>query len=182
MNDEKPFIEINIESTVESDVNQRSILEKIYNSNKKQRILNIEWIGTTEKPKLRFNFKNKAQIEALYQKDDSVLSRFIEFHQANKFPQTFQELESDKSDSEQIYLVLKYKTNNKLPIRQYYKRVEWYRHFFKINISTEETTDGFLFFYRRKQDFISSIIDKSNPEDFLIWLKKRGIKINSKVL
>lgn len=178
------FIEINIESSVEQEANYELILTHIKKYFNKFGINDINLIDTEKNPKLRINFIDKNQFITFYKKDDAVLSRFMEFLQKGKFPQSFintvQEKEINSLDSKNLYLVLKYKTDFKSPIRHYYNQIEWYRQFFKINISTEELTDGFLFFYQKKQDFHDALIDKSNPIEIINWIDSREYNINLK--
>ncbi len=78
------------------------------------------------------------------------------------------------------YVVVKYQTNYKKPMRKYYQFVSNIARFLGIMYSVEEIEDGFLFFYERKIDFIGSQLNPINSTEIEGWIQFLNIDLKEK--
>lgn len=75
------------------------------------------------------------------------------------------------------YLVLKYRTNLKKPMRESYQFAGNIVKLFGVAFSIEEIEDGFLFFYMRKNDFLGFQIDPTNYREVKDWIQYLGVDL-----
>ncbi|MHA1732536.1 MAG: hypothetical protein ACTSU5_11365 [Promethearchaeota archaeon] len=73
-----------------------------------------------------------------------------------------------------VYLVLRYRTNFKKPLKENYQLAAKLAEIFHEGVYHEELEDGFLLFYQKEEDFVKSRLDKTNPVTLKDWLEKKG--------
>ncbi len=185
---ESPFIEISIK-TLNSNQNLKEILTVIANRNEKSPYNSVLWKGTDANPILRLDYISYADFELSYREGEEQMLKFLNLLEENLFNVDELKAKFNPGDNpkkewqavsyEEMYLILKYRTNYKSPLRQNYKFSEYFISFFEEHIFFEEIFDGFLIFYHRKADFTNSNLNKTNPAELKQWLQSKNIKIDS---
>ncbi|MHA1521804.1 MAG: hypothetical protein ACTSRK_16630 [Promethearchaeota archaeon] len=183
------FVEINVQNTTDSEKSLHEILEPIANRNELNPYNTVSYVGTEENPIIRLIYESIEDLEASYKESEVQLQKFLTLVENELF--NLDELKTiikngEKSGSEwrmapqdEIYLILRYRTNHKSPLRQNYSFGKWFFDFFNDQIMFEEVNDGFLIFYHREVDFINSNYNKLNPVEIRLWLKGKNVDIDS---
>ncbi|MHA1613161.1 MAG: hypothetical protein ACTSVZ_02725 [Promethearchaeota archaeon] len=183
------FVEINVQNTTDSEKSLHEILEPIANRNELNPYNTVSYVGTEENPIIRLIYESIEDLEASYKESEVQLQKFLTLVENELF--NLDELKiiiknGEKSGSEwrmapqdEIYLILRYRTNHKSPLRQNYSFGKWFFDFFNDQIMFEEVNDGFLIFYHREVDFINSNYNKLNPVEIRLWLKGKNVDIDS---
>ncbi|MHA1674456.1 MAG: hypothetical protein ACTSYI_12620 [Promethearchaeota archaeon] len=186
---ESPFLEISVQTTSDSEQNLKEILTVIANRNELSPYNTVLWKGTDTNPILRLDYSSYADFELSYREGEEQMLKFLNMLEDGSLniEKVKESLEQEdlkgkkwKSVSyEEMYLILKYRTNYKAPLRQNYLFSEWFIGFFREHIMYEEIDDGFLIFFHRKADFTNSNLNKTNPVELRQWLQSKNIKIDS---
>ncbi len=182
---EKLFLEIKVIQLHDPNCGERDILDIIKNRFEKIDSFQATWTGTDEHPKIRFDFSSREVFEQLYCRGLDLLDRVMGTikntgKDLNKF--LFSDLLKEVPDDKEIYLILKYITNYKKPMRANYNYLRWFAEYFHELTRHEEVVDGFLHFYKRRIDFINGNLDKLDPEQMRQWLKNRNTNLSEDVI
>lgn len=176
-----PYIEISIASTTEEKLSRIQILAVI-----QERIERLDKvpakIQTDDKePTLIIKYNSVETFLDSYQREFPVFEAFLNLLLSGKVDiEDMSTKKGNKSNFEQEnYLILKYKTNWKEPLRKYYEFTLQFTKFFDIGIMVEEVEDGFLLFHQSKEDFQIGQMDKANVQEIKTWLQNRGIDLQS---
>lgn len=193
MADPLPFIEIRIIHTTDSINPPRKILQMIENRNLLSLFNKVSWKGNSENPILRLDYESKEDFIESYKNGEELMKKFLTLLQDGtlNIDELKQELHLQKAKDadwsstipyEQLYLILKYTTNFKTPMRRSYKFSEWFIDFFNEHMFYEEVDDGFLFFYHKRENYINSNLNQSNPIEFKKWLNSKEIDFSSEIV
>ena len=178
-----PFIEIEIDSYAGDAADHQNILQLIKDRNDLSNTHRTVWDNSGENLKLRLDYLSYEGFTSDYHNMDDLLALFIEKVNSGKLdlrnitdscvdasfpPEKCKEIPP-------IYLVLKYTTNYKEPMRASYRNLKWYAETFKENVYIEEIDQGFLYFFQTEQDYINANLNKLNPQEFQQWLKNKQI-------
>lgn len=184
---ELPFIEIRIISTNETEIRPIDIMNRLKQELDNCYSLNISLHNHEVFPYLHIDFSSQEAFLAAYQRDMEVYGLLINQIEYGKIDLLeFQEelAASEASDLEDekegIYVILKYISNWKGPMRKNYQLSMKVDQIFGVQSSFEEVKDGFLKFYKRRQDFEDSKIDNSSRAGWKRWFELKGLNIESK--
>ncbi len=174
---EKPFLEIEVIKLDDPNRSEKEILDIIKKRNDKNNPFETQWIGTATHPKLRLDYPTVKLFEDSYKRGLDFLDLLLE-----KIKKRSIDLEklldlskhgNTPSNNKDMYLILKYTTNHKKPMRVNYEYIQWFANYFHEMVHTEEVVDGFLHFYKREIDFLNANLDKLDPQELRIWLKNK---------
>ncbi|MHA1746030.1 MAG: hypothetical protein ACTSWW_08515 [Promethearchaeota archaeon] len=183
---ELPFIEIRIISTSEAEIRPIDIMEQLKKELDDCYHLKITLQNHEELPYLYVGFPSSEAFSAAYQRDMDVYGLLINQIENGKIDiQEFQEElaasteKNPPNEDEDIYIILKYTSNWKEPIRKNYQLTMKVDQIFGVQSSFEEVEDGFLKFYKRRQDFEDSKIDNNSRDGWKKWFELRGFNPDS---
>ena len=189
-NSSLPFIEIEVERYYGDTLDHKEILQVIKDRNQYYSANRTSWVTTENKLKLRLDYNSLEEFKVDYHVMDELLELFIEKVNAHlvDIHQIFDSQLETSSVSEKIgggsliYLILKYTTNYKDPMRDSYRNLQWYAETLRENVYIEEIEHGFLHFYQTELDYINVNLDKLNPKEFQQWLKNKKIQCSPEIL
>jgi hypothetical protein len=174
-----PIIEILVVATTEAKLSNEQILTII-----KKRIERLDKVPAqmkieNEEPILYINYTTTDAFLDSYQREFPIFDTFLRILLDGQLDLTNINAKSPKkkTDLQENYLILKYKTNWKDPLRKYYEYTLQFTQYFDIGIMVEEIDDGFLLFHHTKEDFTIGQMDKTNPQEIQHWLQQRGIDL-----
>ncbi len=184
---ELPFIEIRIINTNETGIRPIDIMNQFKQELGDCYNLEISLNNHEEHPYLHIDFPSQEAFLAAYLRDMEVYGLLINQIEYGKIDlQEFQEelaaseIANLEDENEDIYIILKYTSNWKGPMRKNYQLTMKVDQIFGVQSSFEEVEDGFLKFYKRRQDFEDSKIDNSSRVGWKRWFELKGLNINSK--
>ncbi|WP_371805168.1 hypothetical protein [Candidatus Lokiarchaeum ossiferum] len=175
----KPFVEISIISKQESPQNEREILMLLIERISSIEEISIEWFGSHENPSIKVTFPSYDYFHMFYRRDFKILERAAKILQSNmsKNRSILQSKEDMCKDN--IFLILRYRTNFKKPMRESYRYKQWFSDKLGEKVWTEEIEDGFLHFYQTLNDFQRVILDLTEPSGIQEYIcMKEGILDN----
>ncbi|MHA1521455.1 MAG: hypothetical protein ACTSRK_14825 [Promethearchaeota archaeon] len=188
---ESPYIEISIKSTSDLEKTRKKFLSPIAKRNEASPFNTVSWKGPKEDPILRLDYGSYAKFEESY-KTGELLLKLLNLLEDGIFnleevKKKFlfaegQETEWKSVSYEEMYLILKYTTNYKSPLRKNYRLSEYFIELFRDHIVYEEIHDGFLIFFHRESDFKNSNLSKSNPAEVKEWLKAKKVNLSSEIM
>ena len=133
-------------------------------------------------------FSSYESMKQAYTKDYEIVEKFFQVMQEKKedisnlfdFQPSISTQNSNQSkvnviNENDLYLILKYKTNAKDVIRTKYNFTYRIVDLVGIKSSYEEVEDGFILFYATKDDFLLTQMDLNNLADLQKWLEKKMI-------
>ena len=168
----QPFIEVSVVQTTDDKMKILTFLEKRTKSFHK---VEIQWIGTAEHPILRIIFPSEQALIDGYARDQFIYEGVV--HLINEgiiTPTKISQVLMNDVNSDNLYLILKYTTNCKDPIRNNYRFTFKIAEMFGINMSYEEVHDGFILFYKDREDFEIGIIDLTQIDKVKPKVEARG--------
>lgn len=170
-----PFLEITVEVLEDETLSKSQVLSLIEKRIEHATKITPKYLKSPENPILRFDFPTISAFEQYYTRDSALFDMYIQYRER----EGLKILEQSKSvhpsvELESIYLVVRYRTNFKNPIRTNYRFVMSIIPLLDIRISYEEISDGFLLFFKRKEDFEDMAVDTLNLAD----IKKMMIRKN----
>ncbi len=183
---EQPFINISIVSSIEPASAYDDILRKIAARSKKLGNAQIEFgqedlPGKSLQPYLRITYPSFEKIQQVYHYKTQFFVKVLEDIQKNQhvydkmFSKAFDAgVQVNSIQKNKIYLLLKYTTNFKAPLLQYYEYGNKLGIYVDSRFFVEEIEDGFLLFYQRKEDFIAHQVDRLNLPELILWFEERG--------
>jgi len=186
--DEKPlpYIKINVISTTETNLSERAILAIVEAKFKQRYNVKTSWEKEGTKITLYVDFPTQKAYQKVYSYGFGVLNLIIKENSRpnSYFKSIFDQMRQSQTQEvsrgnldRQNYLVLKYMTNVKAPMRRFYEFSVNICHFINIGFYTEEIGDGFLHFYETQTDFIECQLDTMKISEILKWMKKRNIDL-----
>ncbi|OLS12450.1 MAG: hypothetical protein RBG13Loki_3929 [Promethearchaeota archaeon CR_4] len=183
---EKPFLEIEVVKLQDGNSSEREILDTVLKRYEKNSPFQARWVETDAHPKLRFDCSSLERFEAWYHRGVKFLDSVVAIIK-QKGPEMEQILPSaivTKADprDKDVYLILKYTTNYKKPMRAKYEYILWFAKYFSELTDYEEVVDGFLHFYKRRIDFTNTNLDKFDPEDLRQWIQNKQFNISNDFL
>jgi hypothetical protein len=167
-----PYIEASVVQSTEDKMKILTVLEKRTTNFHNVEIL---WMGTDDNPILRVIFPSEQALIEGYARDQSVYEGIV--YLANEgviTPKKISQVFRKDSNSEDLYLILKYTTNFKDPLRNNYQFTYKIADMLGISMTYEETKDGFILFYKHKVDFEIGLIDLARLDKVKEMLEKRG--------
>jgi len=183
--DLKPFVEISIVSLNDKTSTKREIFDNLITRFKKIKKCEVKLIENQENPILRLEYSDFDYFYDIYTREFTLYEYFIENYYKNQsiFDRILLPVESstEKQDSN-FYVVFKYRTNDKTPLRKNYQFTVWFAEKFKEEWFYEEIEDGFLHFYRKKEDFLNSNLNKCDPLELQQWLKNKNLKFTPEIM
>ena len=179
---EKPFLEIEVVRLQNGNSSERENLDIVKKRYEKINSFQVRWIGTDAHPKLRFECPSIEIFEAWYHRGvnflDSILSIIKQKGKEMDKILPASILTNAETHNKDLYLILKYTTNYKKPMRAKYEYTQWFANYFSELTRYEEVADGFLHFYKRRIDFINTNLDKFDPADLRQWLQNKHFNIS----
>jgi hypothetical protein len=182
------FLEISVVSLNNPLMSKKQLLEQISYRVKRTHQIEPKWIGDLENPKIRFEYDSKEHLEKCYVRDIFLFEKILELmnsgiisneeiHQMNlkrkgHFPLIPMEIIDDQKP---IYLILKYQTDYKEPLRNNYRLTLRVAEILEYSVEVEEIADGFLIFYKNPEDFEANQIDKANLTEMTQYFKEKGL-------
>ena len=170
-----PYIEAKV---IQCSDNKLDILRHLEEKAIKRLDAKISWnLTSNEDPILRVDYHDEEAFWDNYSRDKHVFERLVKFIQGKKLnlvdfiPKTSNK---DEFDSE-IYLTLKYRTDCLAPIRHNYFYTSKIVEYVGIRASYEEIQDGFLWFYKSKEDFQNASMDLMNFSKIKSWAQEQNI-------
>ncbi len=178
MGEKQVFVDISIVNTQETSLSSRDILTIIKDRVEKTKELTTKWVEMDRNLVLRFIFPSLKHYTLFFQRGYAFLDVLIKILSEDQIDSFFQESsEETTSHNDQMYLVLKYQTQYKDPLRAKYEYNKWFEEKFREQIYIEEITDGFLHFYKRKIDFVNVNLDVLVPEELDQWIKNKKLNV-----
>lgn len=179
----EPFVEIQIISTTEEDISHKNMLRSI-----KQRFEDMAnvtgiWKGDEGCPILRLEYPSEEAFTEDYLGDlakiDMILFLIAKWklylHTKESEKEFISRTLTPDGKARPLYLVLKYSTNWKQPMKQNYRITARVSKFLDIQLQIEELVDGFIFLFRRKNDFEDFNVDKTDINDIGALFERKGI-------
>ncbi len=183
---EATFLEIEVVKLNDPNRGEKEILDIIKKRNDKNNPFESQWIGTANHPKLRLDYPTVKLFEDSYKRGLDLLDHLLEKIKKRSIDLekllSLSELAKSPADNKDMYLILKYTTNHKKPMRVNYEYVQWFANYFHELVRTEEVVDGFLHFYKREIDFLNANLDKLDPQELRIWIRNKKSDIPEQVI
>ncbi len=181
-----PFLEIEVVKLEDPNRGEKEILEIIKKRNDKNNPFESQWIGTAAHPKLRLDYPTIKLFEDSYKRGLDMLDHLLERIKKRSIDLekllALSELRKFPPVNKDLYLILKYTTNYKKPLRVNYQYTQWFADYFHEMVRTEEVVDGFLHMFKREIDFMNANLDKLDPQELRIWLKNKKPDISEQVI
>lgn len=174
----KPFLQISIVSTLEKEWSNKHILSLIKDRFERTHKISACWIETDDSVMFELLYPSETRFFECYQMGYDVFNKLAEKLSSgnNQLNDIFIDAMNAKHSQTDYplcenYLVLKYRTNTKKPMRESYQFVGNIVKLFGVAFSIEEVEDGFLFFYLHKDDFLGFQIDPTNYKEVRDWIQ-----------
>ena len=176
----KPFLEISIEQTLEKKLSILELIEKIGKAFKLLYKKDYKIFDLKDDSYVRVDFETKRDFEKIYEKSFSFYVYVFENFLDNnlEFQSLFQERNEKKDNSKENYMVLRYKTNNVNPIRQYLGFTTRVNKYFGAKVINEELYDGYLRFLQTKVDFETLLVPGDIREGWEEYFKLKKIDLD----
>ncbi len=182
-----PVIKIEIISTTDTKRSKYDILSEFQDDLENTYGIDVVFDKTSENPSLNILFSSKELFLTVYERDMSVYGCILEniINHSLNLEEYFEEAKLIKKSHDFIpgskinYIVLKYSSNWKDPMRRNYQLTTRVDNLFGIQSAIEEVEDGFLKFYRTREDFEDSKLDNLSRKGWETWLKLKGIALSS---
>ncbi len=172
----KPYVEISIISKQDCSENESDILRQLLRRIATLDQVSVHWLGNQRNPTVRIIFPNIDYFTELYSQDfhvlehtANILRKFSSKHIPLLKSREMVEFTTDEQKNQDIYLILRYRTNFKQPMRDSYVYKQWFIDRLEEKVWIEEIEDGFLHFYQTKEDFQRVILDLTQASEILTW-------------
>ena len=128
-----------------------------------------------ENPILRIEYPSEEVLLSVYQRDEYVYESAVKLVNLGVItPHKIKTvLKKGLNRDENLYLILKYKTNFKAPILKNYSFTYKLAEMLGLSMSYEEVDDGFLLFYQTREDFEVERIDLTQFKEVKRQLMER---------
>jgi len=181
----KPFIEISIVSLNDDDSTKKEIFASLQTRLSKIVGCDVFLLNKGDDSSLRIEFPSSSFFYETYQREFDLYEYIIQLynHDKNNFDKIFPVVHHPPNPMDpNFYLILKYLTSDKEPLRKNYQFTQWFAEKFDEQWIYEETENGFLHFYRRKEDFLNSNLNKCDLNEMSQYLQNKQLKIMPEVL
>ena len=166
-----PFIEVDIIQSLDP---KYEILKQLEKRSSQTHQVQSSWSGTDTDPILRLDYESKEQFIAGYTRDKMIYENFIKYINLQDISLNNKKTLKNQSNEEELYLIVKYRTNYKEPIRKNYSFTFKIIELLGIGASYEEVQDGFILFYKTKEDYLIGQMDLLNIDKAIDYLKAKG--------
>lgn len=165
-------LRISVEKLNSNSFTIPEILNKVKEGIDSFHILTTEWESPSQNV-LIANASSMQEFESYYQGWFPLWDfiQRIESSQNVAFADFFPKEWSEDPLNEHIFLILKYQSRLKKPMRANYQYFNHFNQILKNLIYYEEIEDGFLWFYKRPCDFIQDHMDRLSKEGLVKWLQ-----------
>jgi hypothetical protein len=174
--DDNRFIRI---SVVESVEDSREILEKIKSKFEYFHSVETLWDDNAEEIAILIRFPSTEAFYLAYKRDIPYYELFLQILSDHSELNAIRPLSipSDQyiSQEDPIYCILKYETNDKKPLHNYYQFIFRVCEMLGVQNAFEETEYGFMLFYKRKLDFELSLLDLLQFDSVIEFLKENQL-------
>lgn len=170
-----PFIEAKV---IDCQDDKMSILTQLEEKAKNRLDVKISWdFSEQSDPILRVDYESKEAFWKSYTRDKIVYETFVNFLQQKEItiPELFPKKGKISNEDTDLYLILKYSTDLKEPIRLNYNFTYKIVDFMNIQASYEEVFDGFILFYKERKDFEHASLDLMNIDHIKTWLQNNNL-------
>lgn len=168
----KPFIEIRI---INSEISSKEIYDFVLGELVhwyKQKVCRIQIMHDEDHPYVRVEY-NKDDEEKFW--GNVFLNSLWEKMQNGNIDIPLDNLSPSKKKTEELFLTLKYTTNQKEKLGRDFNFGVNMVNSFGFNIYFEEVLDGFLLFYKTRDDFLISQIKNRTLPELVKVIKNRNI-------
>ncbi len=172
-NNNLPYIEVSIVETQENNQKIFKILEEKAKI-AKNAVISMDY--DLEDPHLRIEYPSEEEFLKVYKRDEFVYESAVKLINLGVItPSKIKKvLKNGSKHREDLYLILKYKTNFKAPIIRNYSFTYKLAEMLGLSMSYEEVEDGFLLFYQSREDFEVGKIDLTQFKEVKRQLEERG--------
>lgn len=181
----KPFVEISIVSLNDDGLKKSDILDLLHIRLSKLQDCDLKYLKFEDETILRIEFRSFTVFYEIYRREFELYEYIIQLYNYNKieFEKQFPVVHNPPNPEDpDFYLILKYTTNDKDPLRKNYQFTLWFADKFDELWMYEETENGFLHFYRRKEDFLNSNLNKCDSKELQQYLKNKKLKLSPEVM
>lgn len=176
-----PYLEYECISLADSQRSKKDILEFLSQKVFSYWKIDPVWNGTEENPTFKLEFPSFEKFKRLINRGMSVyeavyhyLSDPILNRKKYGLPEGLSIIELNKSPVKDVYFILMQRTNNKEVVRKNYEFSFKLGELFGISAVFEEVEDGFIVFYKTREDFENAQKDKLNPVEIKKWMQAKG--------
>ncbi|UYP45086.1 hypothetical protein NEF87_001371 [Candidatus Lokiarchaeum ossiferum] len=189
MEKDLPFLKIQIVTTTDTTRSKFDILEEFRKDLENTYGISVNLNETIDGHSLTIQFSSKNLYLTAYERDmsiytcilENVNSGYLDLEDYFKEATLIQKPKQENSFAfDKNYIVLKYTSNWKDPMRRNYQLTTRVDKLFGIQSAIEEVEDGFLKFYRRREDFEDSKLDNLSRKGWEKWFQLKGISLNSR--
>ena len=168
-----PYIEV---SVVKTQGDKLDILQILREKAEITKNVIISMKKTTENPILRIDYPSEEVLLKVYTRDEFVYESAVKLINLGVITPSKIEtvLKNGSNHDDNLYLVLKYKTNFKAPILKNYRFTYKLAEMLGLSMSYEEVDDGFLLFYQSREDFEVGRIDLTKFGEVKRQLEEKG--------
>jgi hypothetical protein len=156
-----------------------TILTKIKTKFEKRHPVQTEWSKEKEENAVFIYFSSQEAFYTAYKRDipnyELFLQILLDHPEFTKEPLLESPKIKPEDEESRTYCILKYETNDKIPLRNYYRFIFQVGQMLGVQHSFEEIENGFLLFYRRSFDFELSLLDLLNINSVIAFLKKNNV-------
>ncbi len=188
MGDQLPFVDIGIVSSTEPKKKYKAIIESMRISIADAYGLDIEIQETGQGPIMHVKFKSEESFLNAYRRDLDVYGFILKNIQNGTLDMDLYRAENAQNQAMgshnavhgEPYVVLKYSSTWKDPMRHRYHFTMEVDHIFGVNSAVEEVEDGFLKFFKERSDFEDSVLDNLKGSSWIRWLELKGLRPDGK--
>ena len=168
-----PYLEVSI---IRTQGNKEKIFQILEKKAKIAEKAVISFDYNLSNPILRIEYPSEKTFLETYRRDQYVYESAIKLVNLGVItPRKIKNLSNDeRKNTENMYLILKYKTNYKAPILKNYTYTYKLARLLGLSMHYEEVDDGILLFYHSKEDFEIGRIDLTKFHEVKKQLEERG--------
>ena len=166
-------------SIIQSTSPVSELLLRIKENFEQYQNIKTEWENNPQDPAIYVIYPSNNEFVATYQRELPYFSAFLQI--INNHPEfdakkiLSPEIETEKPKEEENYCTLKYETNSKSVLRNYYKYIFQFGQILGMQHEIEEIDNGFLLFYKRVLDFDLSLQNFFQFDDVVAFLREKDL-------
>ena len=181
-----PYIEIEVLSLRDPKLAEKEILQSIKLRAEKIHPYPVVWHGTEEHPKLYMEYPSVEILTSTYNAGIASLNHIMEsLNKGLEFPMGKlvgpKDFEKNYEEKD-VYLTLKYRANFREPMKKNYQMSNKVAKILGTRFYIEEVFDGFLMFYKFKEDFEIAQIDREDSREIINWCKLKNFSPENPVV
>lgn len=135
------------------------MLQNIINRFQKNPGAHSQIINHSETPYIRIDFDSMDSLITEYSRGYDLFDPLLEKISTGEITIPIKEKVQENKSKTELYLILKYSTNYKQPLRKYYEFGSKVSNLFGVKMMVEEVSDGFLWFYDTLEDFMAGQVE-----------------------